>query len=284
MRFNELNFVMGWAKKEGWNPGRHEATPLYRLDPHGYKLLLIDDEPIASLATVNYKNGVSFFGLYIVKPEYRGKGYGKILWDFSLDQLKGIPLIGLNGVLEQIPQYAKSGFHPWKLNTRFRGKPHYSFFKENKKAIENSTILLSQGYSLNTLIDYDSKIFYCTREVFLKQWLNMPETKVLTATKNGEIKGYVVASRCVNGYKIAPLFADDEFIAEKLCHAICQIIGDNVEIQLDVTHNNPAAISLAHRIGLQEEFKTLRMYRGAIPQDHEEKDKKTFGLTTLEIG
>jgi predicted GNAT family acetyltransferase len=36
----------------------------------------IDNEPISSISAVAYNKDFGFIGSYIVKPEYRGKGYG----------------------------------------------------------------------------------------------------------------------------------------------------------------------------------------------------------------
>lgn len=50
-----------------------------------------------------------FIGVYIVDEAYRGKGYGKPLFDHTMNYLKE-RIIGLDAVEEQIKNYEKSGF------------------------------------------------------------------------------------------------------------------------------------------------------------------------------
>ena len=48
-----------------------------------------------------------FIGLFMVKPEYQRKGYGKKLFDFILEDFskRGVKNIGLDALLEQVHRY-----------------------------------------------------------------------------------------------------------------------------------------------------------------------------------
>ncbi len=279
MTKNDLQIVRGWAVKEGWNPGKYEVDPLYAADPSGYKLLEIDGEPVASLASVKHSQNLAFLGLYIVKPEFRGKGYGKLLWDVTMGTLTSCETIGLNGVLDQVENYRKSGFTPLNFNTRWRGA---SLFPLGKTTFAKDICLKKKDdFSLTQLIDYDAKIFSTSRAAFLAKWLDMPDSHVLAAIDGGVLRGYGVVSALEEGYKIAPLFADNEAIAEKIYGGLCHCVGDKKLIYFDTTEANPLAIAFAKRFGLEKKFDTLRMYKGQTPQT---QDSKMFGLATLEIG
>src|ERR1700733_7196637 len=76
MTINDLYMVTDWAKEENWNPGRHEEEALYAADPKGHLILEVDGKPAVSLAAMKYSEKMAFLGLFIVKPEYRGQGYG----------------------------------------------------------------------------------------------------------------------------------------------------------------------------------------------------------------
>lgn len=280
MTKDDSKMVMGWAAKEGWNPGKYEVEPLYVADSTGYHLLEIDGEPVASLASVKHSQNFAFLGLYIVKPEYRGKGYGKLLWDIVMGTLKDCTTLGLNGVIDQVENYKRSGFMPATLNTRWRGRPSLKFFGNINNTVLNN-ISVTKDFSLTSMIDYDAKIFANPRAVFLSQWLKMPESHVLAAIEGGVLRGYGSLSVSEEGYKVAPLFADNEAIAEKLYVALCHYTANKGYIQIDTNENNPFAAALAKRFGLEKMFDTLCMYKGVAPGM---EDKKIFGLTTLEIG
>lgn len=109
MTRRELDIAIDWAKAEGWNPGLCDADCFYSADPNGFLVGLLDDEPVATISAVKYGDDFGFIGLYIVKPEHRGKGYGLQLWNAALERLKG-RTIGLDGVVAQQENYRRSGF------------------------------------------------------------------------------------------------------------------------------------------------------------------------------
>lgn len=281
MTIDKLRIVMHWAAQEGWNPGKYEIEALHQADPTGYRLLCAGDEPIAALAGVKHSANFAFLGLYIVKPEYRGKGYGKLLWDFTLNTLKNCGTIGLNGVMNQVAIYANSEFKPATLNARWRGKAPKKLLNEMLGNRPQKKVILTTEAFLTNVVDYDTKIFSTQRTALLAKWLIMPKSHALFAVENGMLKGYGVISVTTEGYKIAPLFADDEEIAERLYVALCQYVEPNAFIYLDTNENNPSAAALTRRLGLEKTFETLRMYKGEAPKSD---DKRVFGLTSLEIG
>ena len=58
------------------NPGLFDAESFHAADPDGFLLGELDGEPIGSVSAVRYGTEFGFLGFYIVKPAYRGQGYG----------------------------------------------------------------------------------------------------------------------------------------------------------------------------------------------------------------
>jgi GNAT superfamily N-acetyltransferase len=98
MTRQEVNIATGWAAEEGWNPGLYDADCFYAADPNGFLVGLFDDMPIATISAVKYGSSFGFLGFYMVKPDYRGKGYGIQIWNAGLAFAKG-RTIGLDGVV-----------------------------------------------------------------------------------------------------------------------------------------------------------------------------------------
>lgn len=128
---------IAWAASEGWNPGLQDANCFYLADPDGFWIGLINKEPISVLSAVKYGNNFAFLGFYIVKPEYRGQGYGFQLWNTALKSLKNRN-IGLDGVVAQQENYQKSGFKLAHRNIRYQGKSEIEV-PYNSKIIELKT-------------------------------------------------------------------------------------------------------------------------------------------------
>src|SRR6187551_2105909 len=109
MNAAEVEIAEDWAAKEGWNPGFTDAASFRAADPEGFLVGYLGDELVAMISAVAYGDGYGFLGFYIVKPEQRGRGFGMQVWNAGMKRL-GSRNIGLDGVLEQEANYARSGF------------------------------------------------------------------------------------------------------------------------------------------------------------------------------
>ena len=117
----DLALALEWAAAEGWNPGLHDARSFYAADPQGFLLAELDGAPAGSVSAVRYGADFGFLGLYIVRPEFRGRGFGLKLWRAALDHL-GDRIVGLDGVVAQQGNYRRSGFALAFRNIRQRGE------------------------------------------------------------------------------------------------------------------------------------------------------------------
>ncbi len=211
-----------WTGREGWNSGIYEYLPFYTACPHGHKgLFSNDNQLIASLSAVRYAKDFVFLGLFIVDPNYREVGIGEILAKTVLTELEEGTLLGLNGVKQQVGNYQrKYGFKPYHDNFRFSGRLKPQGFKNDFFEFgEKIKIIGQENLDINQLIEYDTSVFSYNREIFLRKWIDMPGSYLLAATEKDKICGYGVVSKCLNGVKIAPLFAKNEKIAKNLCES-----------------------------------------------------------------
>lgn len=135
--------------------------------------------------------------------------------------------------------------------------------------------------TFNNLCAYDRAFFPSDRTSFLQCWINQPESIALGILENGQLAGYGVIRACQTGYKIGPLFADNETLAELLFLALQSKIKPKTSIFLDTPEINPAAIQLAERHGMNIVFETARMYTKEAP---EFPFKRWYGVTTFELG
>ncbi len=273
MSRRDLDISIGWAEKEGWNPGLYDRDCFYDTDPYGFFIGLLNNEPIACISAVAYNEHFGFLGFYIVRKEFRGKGYGLKMWHKALDYL-GNRNIGLDGVLAQQENYLKSGFKLAYRNIRFQG---YSI---GEKVDYRDIVKLTAGL-FDRLIDYDNQVFPASRPQFLKCWINQPKGLSIGALKNGKLAGYAVIRKCTFGYKIGPLFADNITIAEKLYQTLNGFIKKGTKIFLDIPEINLSGISLAKRHNMEMVFETARMYSKNLPELYSEK---IYGVTSFELG
>jgi ribosomal protein S18 acetylase RimI-like enzyme len=222
---------------------------------------------------VKYGATFAFLGLYIVKPGYRGRGYGMAVWNRALASARG-RTIGLDGVVAQQANYARSGFALAYRNVRYGG------VRGADAPLDARVVPLSR-FAFEEVARYDRAFFPEARDAFLRCWIAQPGSKAMAVDRNGAIGGYGVIRPLRDGYKLGPLFADDASCAEALFHALSMRVPAGSPIFLDVPEPNTAAIALAERHGLSPVFETARMYAGTPPKL---PLPRLYGVTTFELG
>ena len=163
MTRQELDTAVQWAANEGWNPGLYDADSFYSVDPNGFFMGFLDDKPVSTISAVSYDKNFGFIGFYIVKPEFRGKGFGRKTWKKAMSYLK-TQNIGLDGVVAQQENYKRSGFKLAYKNIRYQGN--------SKKYSINSPVIKAADVSFEKLCQYDRTCFPCPREKFLRLWIS----------------------------------------------------------------------------------------------------------------
>ena len=276
MRRADLDRAVEWAAAEGWNPGDDDAAAFLAADPEGFLMGFLGEEPVACISVVAYGTAYGFLGLYICRPEHRGRGHGRALWQAGMARM-GERVVGLDGVVEQQANYARSGFAFAHRNIRFGGTA--STHEISDVRIVELHPSRPTGLA-GSIVAYDRCLQPGPRERFLRAWLMPPGRRTLAFVEANAICGYACARACREGYKIGPLFADTPDIAERLFSGLTgRLYG--APVYLDVPEPNEEAVALARRHGLEPVFETARMYRGPAPVL---PLQRTFGITTFELG
>lgn len=270
---DDVDRILGWAADEGWNPGRYDACAFHAADPMGFFVGWRGGAPVAAISVVAYDDAFGFLGLYIVRPEARGRGHGLALWREALAR-RPTALVGLDGVVALQANYAKSGFRLAYRNIRFGGIVPAG-------ASIGDALAKAREIPFDRLVAYDRRFFPAPRPAFLSLWLDPAEGAALAVMKDGDVIGLGAIRACRTGFKIGPLFADDEATADALFRRLAAHAAAGQPVFLDVPEPNAAALRLAERYGMRPVFETARMYTGAPPDIGL---MRVFGVTTFELG
>lgn len=281
MTRSEVDLLVEWAAREGWNPGLQDAELFWGTDPEAFIAADLDGELIGGGAITTYQGEFGFMGFFIIRPEYRGRGLGNSLWharrERLLDRLRPGASIGMDGVFGMQHYYAKGGFVFSHRDIRFRAEipdhpttPH--------KADEAIVPLAEVPFA--EVLTYDRTCFPAPRPTFLAGWITQSNALALGCRRPGQLSGYGVIRRCREGCKIGPLFADDAHAALALYQRLAPFAAGG-PLFLDTPENNPAALALAQQLAMREVFGCARMYLGPAP---ELAHSRIFGVTTFELG
>lgn len=266
----EVQMALEWGVQEGWNPGLHDAECFYAADPEGFFLGLLSGEPIAAGFAVIYNDFFAFFGGYIVRPEYRGQGYGMRLTQVKQTYV-GRRNVGLDATPGMVEKYMRLGFREAFRNVRYEAKA---------VGQERPGIVDLRRIPFREVAAYDTVHFGAARLGFLRRWINQPDSFALGVIRQGRLAGFGVVRPCRRGYRIGPLFADTPDAADDLYLALCHRASGK-PIALDVPQINPEAVALAERHKMKPLWEVTRMYLKGMPElplDH------IFGITSFELG
>lgn len=271
-----LKTLVNWARQEGWNPGPHDADAFWATDPNGHYGYFDNGTLIAGGSIVSYNKEFGFMGLFIVKPEYRSHGIGRKLWyqrrDTLLSRLNKGASIGMDGVVAMQPFYQKGGFEIAFKDMRYEKKGIPFNLDKNITSIEES------DYS--SILANDKQCFGFSRLQFLIPWLKLPGNKMFKYVENGQLKGFAILRKANIGYKICPLFADNNTIAEELYKACLSSVNGEL-VYFDIPAINQGAMELVKKYEATYVFECARMYYGEPPTMAIEK---VYGVTTFELG
>jgi len=265
----EVETLVSWAADEGWNPGVADAAAFRVADPEGFLGAFVGGEMVAGISAVAYGVDFGFIGLYVCRPDMRGRGHGKAVWDAGMARLAG-RTVGLDGVPAQQANYRSMGFELAYRTFRFSGRVEAESGGGGIRPVTPDLI--------SAVTVFDRSFFPAPRASFLHRWLSPPHVAI--ASMDGTaVRGYGVARACREGCKIGPLFAESPETATTLLGALAGACKG--EIHMDVPEVSADLVDFLTGAGMSRGFETARMYRGPEPSV---TLRGVFGVTTLELG
>jgi GNAT superfamily N-acetyltransferase len=268
------DYPLTWAINEDWHPGDYDAEYFHATDPNGFFLGVLEDEPIAAMSAVKYDADFGFIGMYLVKPDYRGQGFGFSVWQQGMAYLQHRN-IGLDGTIAQQANYQKSGFKTAYRHLRFQTQGLGQQLPQDAQVVELSQV------ALNTVQNYDAQVFPANRRDFIRRWIIQRRGVALGIVRDQQLTAYGVIRACHGGYRIGGWYADTINEAEVLLLALLNHAPLSCPVWIDVPDVNSAAMKLIAHYNMTMIFDVLRMYTRTAPVVDL---TKVFGITSLELG
>ena len=197
------------GRRRGLEPRHPRRTAFFAADPDGFFLGELGGRRRSRcVSCVRYGDDFGFLGQYIVRPRYRGTGYGLAIWRAGMAHLAGRN-IGLDGVLAQVRSYERIGFRFAHHTCPLRG--------HRRRRPAGRTVSLAD-VPFAEVAAYDATCFPARREAFLRTWVSLPGVgRPGGRRRSARLTGYGVLRRSADGYKVGPLFADDAETAAATC-------------------------------------------------------------------
>ena len=265
--------ALGRAESEGWQPGLGDHRAFFAADPEGFFRSTLEHRTVATISVVRGSSDLAFVGLYIVAPEFRGRGFGKQLWDDALGHFDGFTL-GLDAVPEQVETYASDGF------TTIYGNAHFSAEASDLPEPDpDSSVRSAATVPFDDLVAFDGAHYFGPRPEFLREWIAGDGRRALAALDGNSITGFAASRPTSSGHRIGPFFANDPETARELILTLAANLSGPISV--DAPEPNQDAFGLFTELGMKQSFPTTRMYRGPAPNL---PLTRIYGITTLELG
>ena len=280
----DIAAVTGWARQEGFAPGSGDVAIYRHTDRQGIWVGWLGGERIGCITGVRYNAAYGFLGLYLVRPEWRGRGYGLQLWRHAMDHLADLPCIGLEAAPDRLEDYGGWGFVPASPTTRWQCLQPDRAADSPDDAAGGWQLLADGAIPERAVQWFDAQRELSPRPHFLSQWLHHPAGSVLALIDGeGACHGFGRIRPCLlargEGWRIGPLMAETPAAAARLLQGLLQRHPGVVLI--DAPGANPAAAPLLEGLGFTPLSRTVRMYRGEAPAV---SLADVYGLACLELG
>ena len=264
MTRSEARQLQDWVVSERWDEGEHDADVLYDIDPDGFWAIL-DDEGrlIGGVAAIAPDDEFGSASMLYLTPEARGQG----MWQRTLTDL--MTLIGhrlatdITVTVFVFPDTVDATL-PWgfvRLHDEVRMVRPPTLPGEFPL---DEGVIDARDVSQADVIAFDAGHAGRPREALWRRWLDLPSSVTAAVIDDKRIVGLGTLRPSALGHRIGPLYATDPSVAERLMRRLLHDARGR-RVAMDVPVGNPDAISLANAFGFAEDFRTVRMVRGPIP-------------------
>jgi GNAT superfamily N-acetyltransferase len=244
--------VEEWMVAEGWDPGFGDTQAVTTLDRRALVIGMLDDEPISALSLLRLNEQYAFCGNYVVREDYRGRGFGLATCRAALPHA-GSRVIGLEAVPEQLETYRRVGFTASHTTISYQGIiPRGS--RPNDRRIREF-----EPDDFEPMIALDALSSPHERSEFLAAWMAATATLTLVYDDGCAVTGFGMIRPSRTGVRIGPLIADTPATALALYDALTAACPGEL-VWLNCPEPNVAGADLARRRGLLRASHTVRMY------------------------
>ncbi|KAL0480859.1 hypothetical protein AKO1_004062 [Acrasis kona] len=200
--------------------------------------------------------------------EHRGNGFGKKLWEFAWNRVVADSrTIGLDGAVAMQEKYKGLGFRESFYSYRY--KAHSSSIKEKAASILSDKINIKSGKEVEfeALLTFDTKHVGAPRSKFLLLMLKREDGDSAVALNDqGQITGFTILRKSMDGYRFAQFYADSYDIAQQLFIHLASKVDGNVFIDTPVVEGREDDLHKTFRMDRCGE--NMRMYQiGTTQQD-----------------
>ena len=252
---SDLDDALELSQLAGWNQTREDWDRLLRLEPDGCFAIERDGKVVATATAVRYGTDLSWIGMVLTHPDWRGRGLASELLAAVLDTTSDVRCRMLDATAIGKPIYSRLGFHDLCPVQRWAGQP-------------GSATSESQLGAPDWELDYQA---FGAKRTHLLARLGQPYVVpgAHAYTRSGAIARY-----------LGPCVASSPTDATALAEA-CFSAHPGQSWYWDLLPYNQLAVSVATAYGFRPVRELFRMYTGKVPPLRMDL---TYAIAGFEVG
>ena len=284
------DFVLDYCQRLGWIPGKMDDELYWVAGSKSVGIYVgeLNGQKVTGVAMIQHNDSYGWVGLYFCEEKHRGKGLAFKTWKTARAAIDPKLNLGLDAVVSAAPLYEREGFkRAWQLS-------FYNFFVSSiLEVYDNMTTPDGIIIKLATEVDF-AKLKLYTEDVIgfkfdrpelLEKWITLPtHTALVAVNDNGDVVGFATIRETINfkedGYRLAPLLADNGDIARFLIIKLAKRVDSTQKISINVPEINAESMKIVNEVKGQHHNNLVRMYTGGVVPL---KKEKYFGTFSAEI-
>ncbi|MDR0318959.1 MAG: GNAT family N-acetyltransferase [Nitrososphaerota archaeon] len=265
MSARDYEFAVDLANTMNWNTDVADFEFNHFLESDGCLMLFNGSVPVG-IATCIHFGEIGWFGNFIVKPEYRRQGAGRLLLEYAVKYLqsKGVQTIGLYAYPHLEKYYSNFGFKTDSdkdvvltvmCNSNVQAAPcGSSLFSVEQFSVQSDFSVLAR---------FDSEFFGADRSKLLKRLLHDKSSLCYVSFVGKEMVGYVLSNDHGNTLEVGPLVCRPDLpdVALELLRVMFQRLA-NRSVVLYLSPNQVVLEAFLLELGFRKSFSLSKMFLG----------------------
>lgn len=260
----EVHTLQEWVVAEWWDEGHWDADVLFDIDPDGFWAILDDDgQVVGAAAVIAPGEDIGTVSYLYLTAQARGRGVvtHTIADLFALlgHRMHEDVTVTVFMMPPSTTTAEQLGFVPLHEEIRMVRAPGPA-----PAAPTDPGLVDARDLPEAEVIAFDAAHAGRPREILIRRWLALPDSAMLAVVEDGVLQGVGAIRPSARGHRIGPLQARDPDTAVRLMRGLLPH-AHGTRIAIDVPASNPHGEPLLSALGFVEEFRTVRMVWGRVP-------------------
>jgi GNAT superfamily N-acetyltransferase len=276
MTVDDIPAGLGLCRSSRWNQVARDWEQFLSLNPGGARVAVMDEQVVASVATLDYGGRFGWVAMVLVDPARRRRGLGTMMLTAGLQLLEHVPIVRLDATPAGYPIYRERGFEEeYRLVRMERG------VSDHLAPVANVSVRRMITMDHATIQAWDLDVFGASRQPVI-EWLAAGAPRYAWVAEDaGGIGAWMLGRRGFAFDHLGPIIARDHPMAAALV-AACVRASPGLPLILDAPSDAPEWLAWLEASGFRVQRPFIRMHRGStsvIGRPHEQ-----FAIVGPEFG